>query len=120
MSVQTRRGSKKIGPFIPCPVLVGKSLLVPADQGTVTCLDAGSGKELWKERVSGRSRPSPVVAGEVIYWTALDGTTVVFKAAAEFELLAKNKLSEEVAASPALAHGCLFIRGDKHLWCIGK
>jgi outer membrane protein assembly factor BamB len=112
--------SKKVGPFIPSPVLVGKTLLVPDDQGTVTALDAATGKELWKERVGGRARPSPVVAGDTVYLTGLDGTTAVFKAGDEFEMVGKNKLGEEVAASPALAHGCLFVRGDKHLWCIGK
>lgn len=112
--------SRKIGPFIPSPVLVGKFLLVPNDQGMVTCLDAATGKELWKERVGGRARPSPVVAGDVVYLTGLDGTTVVFTAGTEFEPFAKNKLGEDVAASPALAYGCLFIRSEKHLWCIGK
>jgi hypothetical protein len=28
-------------------------------------------------------------------------------------------LDEMVLASPALAHGQIFIRGDKHLFCIG-
>lgn len=112
--------SKWIGPFIPSPVLVGKFLLVPDDQGTVTCLDTSTGKELWKERISGRARPSPVVAGDVVYLTGLDGTTTMFKAGSKFELVAKNKLGEDVAASPALSRGCLFIQGDKHLWCIGK
>jgi outer membrane protein assembly factor BamB len=112
--------SKKIGPFIPSPVLVGKFLLVPDDTGFMTCLESTTGKELWKERMGGRARPSPVVCSDVVYLMGLDGTTVVFKAGTEFESVAKNKLGEEVAASPALAYGCLFIRGDKHLWCIGN
>lgn len=112
--------SRRVGPFIPSPVLVGKNLLVPEDQGFVTCLDAATGKELWKERTGGRARPSPVVAGEVVYLTGLDGTTLVFRVGKGYEVVAKNRLGEEVAASPALAHGCVYIRGEKHLWCIGK
>lgn len=112
--------SKKIGPFIPSPVLAGTTLIVPDDQGTVTALDAATGKELWKERAGGRGRPSPIASGELVYLTSLDGSTSVFKAGKEFELVSTNKLGEEVAASPAAAGGCLFFRGDKHLWCIGR
>ena len=111
--------SKKTGPFIPSAVVVGEYLVVPDDQGLVTCYERATGKELWRERVGGRGRSSLVVVGDRVYWTSLDGTTVVFRPGAEIEILAKNKLGEDVAASPALAHGAIFIRGDKHLWCIG-
>jgi outer membrane protein assembly factor BamB len=69
---------------------------------------------------TGRIRPSPVAAGGNIYFTALDGTTTVVKAGGEFEVVAKNPLSEDAAASLALSGGHVFVRGDKHLWCIGK
>ena len=39
---------------------------------------------------------------------------------AEFEVVAKNPLGEEVAASLSLSRGHIFIRGAKHLWCLGK
>jgi len=35
-------------------------------------------------------------------------------------VLAKNKLGESIVASPAIADGQLFLRGDKHLFCIGE
>ena len=34
--------------------------------------------------------------------------------------LAKNPLGEECYASPAVAHGNLFLRTLNHLWCIGE
>jgi hypothetical protein len=34
--------------------------------------------------------------------------------------VAKNELGERTFASPAISGGQLFIRGDKHLFCIGK
>jgi outer membrane protein assembly factor BamB len=112
--------SKRVGPFIPSPVLVGELLVVPDDQGFLTGLDAKTGEERWRKRAGGRARPSPVVAGTTVYLTGLDGTTLVYEAGKEFEAVGKNKLGEEVAASPALAHGCVFLRGEKHLWCLGK
>ncbi|MFO0876883.1 MAG: PQQ-binding-like beta-propeller repeat protein [Gemmataceae bacterium] len=112
--------SKRIGPFIPSPMLVGDLLVVPDDQGFLTGLDAKTGEERWRKRAGGRARPSPVLGGGYLYLTGLDGTTAVYRAVKEFEAVVKNRLGEEVAASPALAHGCVFLRGEKHLWCLGK
>jgi hypothetical protein len=36
----------------------------------------------------------------------------------KFEMLARNNLGETIVASPAIAHGQIFIRGEKHLYCI--
>jgi len=36
-----------------------------------------------------------------------------------YELVAKNTLGEPTYASPAISDGKLFLRGDKHLFCIG-
>ena len=54
-----------------------------------------------------------------LYFPADDGTTFVLKASSKFEVIHKNKLKEEVYASPALSDGQIFIRGAKHLYCIG-
>jgi len=37
-----------------------------------------------------------------------------------FEVLAKNPLNEKCQASMAVSHQSLFIREEKHLWCIGR
>lgn len=113
--------SKKNGPFVPSAVAANGLYFVPEDQGTVTCLDLATGKEHWRERVAnGRMRPSPVTADGKVFLTALDGTTFVLKASAEYEVLATNKLGEEVAASFALSGRAILIRGDTHLWSIRK
>lgn len=113
--------TKKTGPFVPSAVVANDLYFVPDDQGTVTCYALDSGKELWKERVaSGRMRPSPVAAEGRVYFTALDGTTHVIKAAREYEPVAKNPLGEEVAASFALSEAEIFIRGQTHLWKVSR
>jgi outer membrane protein assembly factor BamB len=49
-----------------------------------------------------------------------DGEVTSFLANPEkFELVGKLKLGEAVLASPAVAEGKLFIRGQSHLFCIG-
>ena len=37
-----------------------------------------------------------------------------------FQLLARNDIGEALVASPALSQGRLFLRGDRHLFCIGS
>jgi outer membrane protein assembly factor BamB len=45
---------------------------------------------------------------------------LVFPATTKYQLLARNTLGETVRSSPAVADGRLYIRGDKHLFCIGR
>ena len=47
-----------------------------------------------------------------------DGDTYVIKAWPEFEVLAKNSLSEFTMATPAIAHGSVFIRTASKLYRI--
>ena len=51
--------------------------------------------------------------------TGRSGTTVVIKNSEEFEVVASNSVGETVDATPAPAGDNLFIRGEKHLFCIG-
>ena len=59
------------------------------------------------------------MAGKV-YAVAKNGTVYVFEAAPKFKLLAQNRIGETVTSTPAVADNRLFIRGEKHLFCIGK
>jgi outer membrane protein assembly factor BamB len=113
--------SKKNGPFVPSGIVVGDYHIACDDRGLATCLDHATGTELWRERLgNARMRGSPVAAGHRVYLTDLEGTTIIFKAAARFEIVAKNRLGEPVAASPALSSGMIFLRGERHLWCVGE
>ena len=44
----------------------------------------------------------------------------VVKPGPEFVRVARNEIGEKCFASPALSQGQVFIRGDKHLSCIGN
>ena len=50
---------------------------------------------------------------------SMDGTCAVLKRGKKLEVVATNKIDEEFSASPAVAAGDLFLRGDKHLYCSG-
>ncbi len=56
-----------------------------------------------------------------VYVADEKGTVHVFEARPDgFKVLARNKLGEPVSSTPAVAAGRLYIRGSKHLFCIGK
>ena len=44
----------------------------------------------------------------------------IVKPGPTFEEVARNEIGEKTFASPALSEGQIFIRGDEHLFCIGK
>jgi hypothetical protein len=63
---------------------------------------------------------SPVAAAGRIYFVARTGATLVIKESPTFEVLAVNLLDDPIDATPAIADGELFLRGEKHLYCIAE
>ncbi|MFM8275065.1 MAG: PQQ-binding-like beta-propeller repeat protein [Gemmata sp.] len=109
------------GGYVPSPVAHADKLFLVDDVGVASCWDVKTGKQFWKERLSGKKHHASAVAADGrVYLTSDEGVTFVLKAENEFEVLAKNPLGEPVFSSPAFSDGDIFIRGAKHLWCIGK
>ena len=105
---------------MPSPVAAAGHFLVVSDAGYLGCVEEKTGKWLWLERLGRHHHASPVLADGRIYIPDDDGITWVLKASSTFEVLAKNPLGEEVYASPAVSRGQIFLRGARHLYCIGK
>ena len=53
-----------------------------------------------------------------IYFLNDKGTMNVVRAGPEFVRVAQNDLGEKCFASPAISQGQLFLRGERHLFCI--
>ncbi|WP_298863522.1 PQQ-binding-like beta-propeller repeat protein [uncultured Gimesia sp.] len=71
----------------------------------------------------GSDYSSPVIADGKIYFTSRSGETYVIKASDKLEQLSVNRLTddnEDFSATPAVSGGQLFIRSDRHLYCIGE
>ena len=110
-------------PDIASPLLTnGRLYFHKGKSGIVTCLDAKTGDSIFAAtRVPGidRTYASPIAAGGNIYLTGRSGNTVVIKNSDKFEVVSSNSVGETVDATPAPAGNNLFIRGEKHLFCIG-
>ena len=107
-------------PYTSSLVYDGGLLFMATEMGIVTCIDAKTGERVWRERLGGIYSASPVAADGKIYLASENGETLVLKAARTPQVRAKNKLDLRVIASPAIAGGRIFMRGDRHLVAIGK
>jgi outer membrane protein assembly factor BamB len=110
-----RRGAS----YVPSPIAWDRYFFVVSDGGVASCLEAKTGKRLWMERLGRHHSASLVAADGYLYFPDDDGITFVLKAGPKFEVVSRNALEEECYASPAIAHGQLFIRTLHHLYCIG-
>jgi outer membrane protein assembly factor BamB len=89
-------------------------------KGIVNCADAATGKPLWSARLEGEFAASPLVADGKLYVVSEDGTTTVLRAGGKAEVLGTNALGEKILASPVAANGALYLRSDRHLYCIAE
>jgi outer membrane protein assembly factor BamB len=110
----------KAAPTRPSPVVVGDHLFCVNDTGTAFCLDARTGKQIWKETLDGKFSASPVVANGLIYFPNEAGKTFVVAADGAFKLAETNRLDAGCMASPAVAGDQLFLRTKTHLYCIAR
>jgi outer membrane protein assembly factor BamB len=114
-------GKLRGGPYMPTPIYYQKYLYTIGNSGMVTCYEAATGKEVYKERLGGTSyTASPVAADGRIYFTSEQGEVRVMKAGPEFELLAENPVGEICMATPAISGGVLFIRTKDTLIAAGR
>ena len=115
---KTRRGS-----YMPTPLIYRGQLYVLNNDGLLGCYDLKTGTEHFQERVPHRSfgfSASPVAADGKIYLAGEDGLVFVLQAGTELKLLATNPVGEPLMATPALSDGTLYLRGNRHLFAVGK
>ena len=110
-------------PDIPSLLLSGSRLYFHSrNSGIISCHDAKTGKPHYsQERVPGLGGDvyaSPVAANGHVYLTSRDGATVVIEDSDTFKVVATNQLDDPIDATPAIAGRELFLRGQKHLYCI--
>ncbi|MFI4876994.1 MAG: PQQ-binding-like beta-propeller repeat protein [Blastopirellula sp. JB062] len=107
-------------PDVPSPLAVGDYVYLCRENGNLICLDRKTGEELYEERTHrDRHRASPVYGDDKIYLTSRDGQVTVAKPGPKFEILAENKIDEEISASPAISGGRIYLRTFDALWAIG-
>jgi outer membrane protein assembly factor BamB len=105
-------------PEASSPVVVGDLAFVALNDQLV-CYELQTGKKQWEHAIDEKAYASLVAVGDKVIFMNLSGTILVFKAANKYEELLKAELGEGVNATPAIANGRIYIRGDAHLFCFG-
>ncbi len=111
-------------PYVPSPLLYDESLYYLTHyQNVMTRIEAKTGRDnpgAMRLGPLGDIYASPVGAAGRVYVTDLDGVTLVLSHSPIPRMIAVNPLGERVSASAAIVGQELFLRGDKHLFCIAN
>ncbi len=116
--------------YVPTPILKDGHLYVINDQGFAICIDAKTGKDVYRERVligaRGGGKPfyaSPVLIGDKLVCVSRRDGTFILTAKPKFEQFARNQIASDLSrfnATPAVSGDRLFLRSEKAIYCIGR
>ena len=110
-------------PQVPSTLLYKGVLFMVNDSGILISFDPESGRVIKRDRLKNaidKYFASPVGADGKVWLVSQDGTVSVVSATGEWDILAVNKLDEEVFATPAIADGRLFVRTRRALYAFGR
>jgi outer membrane protein assembly factor BamB len=103
-------------------ILIGEHLYLVNEPGVAECIEARTGRSLWKERLGKVTWGSIIYADTRLYATDSDGTTFVINPSpAKLDLIARNLLEspQVTRATPSFSDGQIFLRTYDKLYCIG-
>jgi outer membrane protein assembly factor BamB len=107
-------------PYIPAPLLYRGVYYLVKTGGIITSLDPATGRILKQGRSAdalGEYYASPVAADGKVFLASTEGKVTVLKAGAEWEVLAVNQIGDEIAATPALSNGRVYVRTRGAMYC---
>ena len=102
------------------PVCYNGLLYTATSYGVLACYDAKTGEKKFEKEFNNGFYSSPIVADGKIYLIDLRGVTHILQADATGTVIAEPQLGEGGFAVPAFEDGLIYIRGEEHLFCIGK
>jgi outer membrane protein assembly factor BamB len=116
-----RRGA----PYVPSPLLYGDTLYTLQHyQGILSRVAVKTGEDRggpFRLEAISNVYASPVGAAGRVYVTSLDGVTqVISHGEGAPRALAVNRLDDRFSASAAVVGRELFLRGERHLYCIAE
>ena len=113
--------------YVATPILHDGKFYWIDDRGLAHSINAKTGEEIYKERVSGLTgRPvyaSPVLIGGKIYVVTRRAGTIIYSPEDKFKEIARNKIAgddTDFNASPAVSDSRLYLRSNQALYCIAN
>jgi len=102
------------------PLATSQFVFLLTSDGLLTCYDAKSGEKLWEHDFDGLPfSSSPGLVGKLVYLVSKEGKSFVIEPTREgCKIVAEGNLGENCVTSPAFQDGRIYLRGQKHLFCI--
>jgi outer membrane protein assembly factor BamB len=112
---------RKSVPHIPAPLLLNDTLFVINNGGIFSSMNRVTGEVIKRGRLEhgGSFYASPVAAAGKVLMIDTDGNLTVVSGEPEWKILSTTQLNEACFATPAIAAGCAYVRGESHLYCFG-
>jgi outer membrane protein assembly factor BamB len=107
-------------PEVSSPVTLEGLLYIATSYGVFACYDAETGEKYWEKEYGHGFYSSPLIADGKVYAMDMGGVMHIFRLSKEFSLAGECPLGERAYTTPAFAEGRIYIRGEEHLYCIGK
>lgn len=107
-------------PDIISPLATDRYVVLLSSYGQLACFDADTGERLWTHDYGQNFYASPLLLadGQVLLVSA-GGEMFVVRLGKTFEQVGSASLGEGVSATPLPGGEHIFIRGERHLFCIG-
>jgi len=106
-------------PEVASPVVSNGLVFIATSYGVLVCYDAKTGEKCWEKDFGQGFYASPVIADGKLYALDTEGTMHILKVDREGALIGEPQLGEKAFATPAFAQDRIYLRGEKHLYCIG-
>jgi outer membrane protein assembly factor BamB len=108
--------------YTPSPVLHDGKLYLLTDNGTVSCLDAATGKPFYLQTrlpMPYNFKASPLAAAGRLYLASEEGEVIVLKLGEAYEVMGTNTLTDQsFIASPIVVGNDMYLRSRTHLFRI--
>jgi len=110
--------SREVGRVVGTPIAKDGLLYVGDLGGTVHCLDAVAGAQVWKHETGGAIWGCLLLAGDRLYVGNIDGGMTVLRAGRRKELLAQIEMDAPLYSRPALVGDALYLATAHRFYCI--
>jgi len=110
--------SREIGRVVANPIVKDGLVYVGDLGGTVHCLDAATGTQLWKHETNDQIWGSFLLTGDRLYVGNAGGVMTVLRAGRRKELLAQIEMDAPLYSRPAVAGDALYLATANRLYVI--
>jgi outer membrane protein assembly factor BamB len=110
--------SREVGRVVGTPVVRDGLLYVGDLGGTIHCLDAATGAQLWSHETNEAIWGCLRLAGDRLYVGNVDGRMTVLRAGRRMEVLAQIDMDSPLYSAPAVVGDALYLATAKRLYLI--